>query len=223
MEEYSNARNKDTSAKELAFKFRRPNDFEIAKIIADSDLKSVSPTFYERLKHCLTDDNLKPIQNYLDKLYSTGNILFTDKIVAPKKIKTQSIKGKEYKIINLHEIGDDEDIMKYGFDINKKKKDLNLLVHMVDSNIIYHSLNTVKLLSSALNGGVLSESLINPQCTNTYGKRKYGVVLSQINTNIINTDKANQGSGYAKDIKKAISEVFNHYSYASRMNFRKNT
>lgn len=223
-EEYSNASNKEEKAKELAFRFRRPNDFEIAKIMARSDIKAVSSDFYERLKSCLNDDNLAPIQKYLDFMYSTGNVILTDKIVSKEKLENhkQSKDGIEYKVINLHEIDDETNMGDYGFSKNKKKKDLSFLVHMVDSHDIYKSLNTVKLLSSPLNGGVMSESVITPKYKRTYCDRKYGVLLSHINTNIVNANSSNQGSGNEKDMSNIISLIYNNYDNSARTNFRKN-
>ena len=45
----------------LENKSRTPNDFEIAKIITEADLKSVNDTFYEEYKSKLSDKNLKKI------------------------------------------------------------------------------------------------------------------------------------------------------------------
>lgn len=221
-EEYSTAGDKKSKAKELAYRFRRPNDFEIAKIMARSDLKSVNDEFYERLKGCLDEENIAPIQNNLDFLYSTGNALFTDKIVLSSKLDNHiEIKdGKEYKVINLHKLKDDHDMGEFGFAKGKKKEDLRFLVHMVDANRIYDSLNTVKLLSSPLNGGVLSESLISPKYKRTYCNRKHGVLLSQINTNIINQNKSNQGSGTAKDFSNVMSLIYDGYAGGCRSNFK---
>lgn len=221
-EEYSSAGDKELKAKELAYRFRRPNDFEIAKIMARSDLKSVNDEFYERLKSCLDEENIAPIQNNLDFLYSTGNALFTDKIVLPSKLKNhvETKDGKEYKVINLHKLKNDQDMGEFGFAKGKKKEDLRFLVHMVDENYIYNSLNTVKLLSSPLNGGVLSESLISPKYKRTYCNRKHGVLLSEINTNIINQNKSNQGSGTAKDFSNVMSLIYDGYAGGCRSNFK---
>ena len=222
-EEYSNAADKEVKAKELAYRFRRPNDFEIAKIMARSDLKSVNDEFYERLKSCLDEDNIAPIQKNLDYLYSTGNALFIDKIILPSKLDNhiETKDGKEYKVINLHKLSNDHDMGDFGFSKGKKKEDLRFLVHMVGEHAIYDSLNTVKLLSSPLNGGVLSESLISPKYKRTYCNRKYGVLLSEINTNIINQNKSNQGSGTAKDFSNVMSLIYNGYSSDCRNNFRR--
>lgn len=221
-EEYSYAADRNKKSKELAFRFRRPNDFEIAKIMARSDLKAVNTGFYERLKGCLDESNLEPIQQNLDYLYSTGSAVFSDKISKHANLDNciQIKDGVEYKVINLHKISDATDMGEFGFEKGKKKKDLKLLAHMVEQLGIYENLNTIKLLSSPLNGGVLSESLITPEYKRTYCSRKYGVLLSEINTNIINAASSNQGSGTQKDFSNIIELIYNGYGASFRTNFK---
>lgn len=221
-EEYSNAADKDNKSMELAYRFRRPNDFEIAKIMARSDLKAVSSDFYERLKGCLEEANLAPIQKNLDFLYSNGNAIFSNRIISPQKLNNhiETRNGIDYKVINLRKLNDETDMGEYGFMKGIKKKDLKFLVHMVNSHSIYESLNTVKLLSSPLNGGVLSESLITPKYNRTYSNREYGVLLSEINSNIINAARKNQGSGTQKDFSNIIDLIFDEHRAKERKNFK---
>lgn len=222
LEELMTSDDKETKSKELAFKFRRPNDFEIAKIMAKSDLKAVSPAFYEGNKESLNPDNFKAIENNLKLLYSTGNAIFTDYFRFPEKLTehTETKDGIEYKVVNFHKIKADDDLSEYGFLNGLKKEDVRFLVHMVDSNNIYHDLKTVQLLTSPLNGGVLSESLISPLYKKTYGDRQFGVILSQINTNIVNENNTNQGSGYQKDFYKLLNLIFDKSYKDTRQNFR---
>jgi hypothetical protein len=217
---YANSNDKEEMAKELAFRFRRPDDFEIAKIMADSDLKAVSEDFYNSHKAALKDGTIKYIEENLEKIYSSGNALFTDYFVMPSKLSNhiETKDGIEYKVVNFHNIKPYEDLNEYGFDSGITKDDVNFLVHMVDSGKIYESLNTVKMLASPINGGVLSESVITPNHNRTYCNRKYGVLLSHINTNVINENKHNQGSGREKDMSNIMSLIYN-YSHA-RNNYR---
>lgn len=221
-EEYSCATDQNKKSQELAFRFRKPNDFEIAQIIARSDLKAVNENFYERLKSCLDSNNINPIQKNLDYIYSTGNAIFTDKIKSSADLSNciQTKNGIEYKVINLHSLSDDADVSEFGFGTGKKKEDLKFLVHMVDSHSIYNSLNTIKLLTSPLNGGVLSESLISPKYNRTYCNRKHGVLLSEINTNIVNASKSNQSSGKQKDFSNIIELIFGNCWFNDRKYFK---
>ncbi len=209
LEEYSNS----GMPEKFAFKFRRPNDFEIAKIMAKSDLMSVSDSFYLRLKDALDEYKLKPIEEKLTEMYSSGNAIFSDYPLSEAKLQNckETLDGVDYKVINFHKISNSEDMENYGFEFGKRKKDLRFLVHMVPDESIKNSLNLVKMLSNTSNEGVLSESLISLDSNRTYCNRKYGLLLSQINTNIINTSKSNQGSGTEKKTDQAIELIFNTY------------
>ncbi len=221
LEEYSNTTDKDKISKELAFRFRRPNDFEIAKILAKSDLEAVSDNFYNMHKHKLDEPNLEAVENNLKYLYSTGNAIFTDYFISDKvSDNNKTIKdGKEYTVIDFHNIDTNEDLGKYGFANGLTKENAVFLVHMVDNSRLYNSLKTTKLLTSPYNGGVLSESIITPQYKRTYARRKYGFLLSQINTNIINEEKTNQSSGIQKGIENVLKLIYTNTK--SRLNFKK--
>ena len=221
LEEFSNSNNKEEISKDLAYRFRRPNDFEIAKIMAKSDLMSVSDEFYESHKSALEDDTLSYIQSALNQIYQTGPCIMSDYFIGNNfsNLETCIIDGDEYKVLNLHKIDDNEDLGKYGFMPGRTKKDINLLVHMVSKGNIKGDLSVLDNITSSVNGGVLSESLITPYYKRTYQDRKYGVLLSQINANLINIDSSNQGSGNKKDIKDVLELIFG-YSKDARINFR---
>lgn len=210
-EEYSNSWDKNYKEKELAFRFRIPNDFEIAKIMADSDIKAVNEHFYERLKHCLDSAHTNPIQEKIDDLYKYGNAIFTDGIIAPSKLDSYVYErhGKLYRVLNFNEVDESADMGEYGFVKGKKKDDINILVHMVDEGFLYDNLNNVKKLSSPINGGVLSTSLISPVAKKTYANRKFGLVLQQENTGVLNMLKENQASGTLKEFNQIMFFVFN--------------
>lgn len=211
LEEYATSATIERTAQEIAFKFRRPNDFEIAKIMANADLKAVSESFYEGKKDSLFSEKMEIIEKNIDYLYANGNVLLTDYFVSPSKLQKHiEVKdGKEYKVVNLHNISDDENMYEYGFYNGIKKDDLCFLVHMVDSDEIYRSLYTVQQLSSPFNGGVLSESIISPKYKRTYANRKYGVILSQENVNVVNQASTNQGSGKEKGFSNIMSLLYN--------------
>ncbi len=221
--EYNTSSDKEKNAKQYAYKFRRPNDFEIAKIMARSDLMSVSEEFYRGHKDALNQDRLKPIEDKLTEFYASGCAIFIDNFIKKSDNKDLRVKFKdrEYTVVNFHNIKPDESVAKYGFNLNRTKKDLRFLVHMVHDNKIKDNLQALKLLTSSVNGGVLSESIITPDNTRTYCNRKYGVLLSQINANTINVNKHNQGSGAQKSFDNAIGLVFDFRS-ETRKNYKKN-
>lgn len=222
LQEYSQSNKKENTAQELAFRFRRPNDFDIAKIMAESDLKAVSSSFYDLHKSMLSDEKLGLINKNINYIYSNGNAIFSDYIIKPSCLDNCIVNknGKEFRLINMHEIPEGTDMGQYGFMKGLKKENLTFLVHMVDENSIYNSLSTVKLLTSPFNGGVLSESIITPKYKRTYQNRKYGVLLSQENVNLVNEANSNQGSGIQKDFSNVMSLIFDDCSSQKRNNFR---
>ena len=128
--------------------------------------------------------------------------------------------GKLYRVLNFNEIDENADMGEYGFIKGKKKEDINLLVHMVDTMFLYSNLNVVKSLSSPINGGVLSTSLISPVSKKTYLNRQYGVVLQQDNTGVLNMLKENQASGVQKEFSQIMFFVF--YDRYRRTLYRRN-
>lgn len=222
LKEYQTAEKKDEAAKEIAFKFRRNGDFDIANIVAQADLMSVNEKFYEEHKNALNDENLEKIKNNIKKINSTGCAIFSDYFIAPKKLDNyiQNYKGKNYKVINFHSILADESLEKYGFIKKSCKKDVNFLVHMVNDKKSRESLETVKRLASSVNKGCLSVSLIKPEHARTYQDRKYGVMLSTINDNVINVYQENQSSGNGKGMADILELLYN--TQITRNNFREN-
>ena len=221
LEEYNTTSDISASSKDLAYRFRRPNDFEIAKIMARADLMAVSDEFYNEHKNALKDKNLDLIQKNLDYFYSTGSVIISDYFIDKKSLQNhiETHNGVEYQVVDFHKIKDDEDLGQYGFMRGRTKKDVQFLVHMVDTKNAKKNLTAVKHLSSPVNGGVLSESLITPYYKRTYENRKYGLILSQINANVMNAKKINQGSGYEKDLSSINYLVFGENAEA-RKNFR---
>ena len=204
----------DVTKEILAFEYRRPRDFAIARTIAEADLKSVNDDFYDCYKDALTSRNITDIARNIYQIQATGNALNTSKIMYPNKTKancTQNIKGRDFVVINLHEIDDNEDMGKYGFKQGLKKKDLRFLVHMSKN------FSTLKMMDSNTIKGFISESFISPSKKSTYGMEDFGVILSHKNYDIINTCNQNQCSGNAKEVDRSIGFVFDN---ETRNNFK---
>ena len=224
LEEYNTTSDISASSKDLAYRFRRPNDFEIAKIMARADLMAVSDEFYAAHKNALDDYKLNEINNRLNQIYQTGSLIMSDYFIGRNysNLEDVNIKGRNFKVLDFHKIKDDEDLIKYGFAKGRTKKDVQFLVHMVSKDNIKNDLSVLENITSSVNGGVLSESLITPYYKRTYQDRKFGVLLSQINANLINTSNTNQGSGNKKDVNNAIDLLFNSYASDTRTSFREN-
>ena len=131
LEEMSTSKKAWETAQKFAFLFRRQNDFEIAKIITEADLKAVNEDYFDMFGPQLNSDRVKDIDLNIAFYNSNGNALFTTPIIYPKRAEKKCkkvINGKEYTIINLHEIKANEDLGAYGFKEGLKKKDLRFLV-----------------------------------------------------------------------------------------------
>ena len=200
---------KGFSAPEVAIRFRRQNDFEMAKIMAHSDLKAVSPEFYERLKTALLPEKLERIDRNLEILKLTSNILPTDRFVNKRKLDKhiQYRDGVAYKVVDLKSLPDDADMSEFGFSHGKKKNDLRFCVHMLDSENLSLELATLKTLENPANNGILSESIIAPNATRTYKYREHGVILSHLSSNILTANNENIYSGYEKDLPSFVSNL----------------
>lgn len=221
LKEYATASDKDEAAKLIAFKFRRPNDFDIAKIMAKSDLMAVSDDFYEVHKDALNKNEIQPVEDRLIELYSKGSAVFSDYFINKSLLENhkESYKGKEYRVVNFHNIKNNESLKEYGFE-DVKKEDAKLLVHMIPDDDIRKYLERIKQLTNSVNGGVLSQSLITPSYKRTYCNRKYGVLLSQINPNIVSVSEVNQGSGCEKEMNRVMELIYSPYFSNQRENFK---
>ncbi len=200
--EYQKSKDKTEAAKTAACYFRRSNDYELSKIMTQADMKSVGFLFYFLAGNAIDEDNLKPIEDNVKYLQQTGCAIFSDYpvILKDKNNLIQNFNGVNYKVINFNKIDNETDMGKFGFEPNKKKSDINLLVHMVPNVNPSKELNSLKYLCDSVTGGILSESLISPVgIKRTYKNRSFGVLLSQNNSDVISVNSHNQGSGYKKD------------------------
>ena len=193
----------------LAFKFRRPNDFAMAKIMAEADMKAVSSKIYQAYSGCLKDEGISNIEKAIEFYNSNGNAIISHKIVHPSKLKNYLVnyQDRTFPLIDLTVLNEDDNVDVFGFKYGLKKKDLKFLVHMVSENNLNSNLNSISLLANPINAGVLSESLITPYKKATFSNRKFGVLLSSKNHNIVSMFKSNCGTGTKKDINDVLSTL----------------
>ena len=220
--EYNTTHDKNEKAAELALRFRRPNDFEIAQIMAKADLIAVSEEFYHWYKDCLKPDKLKPIQDNLDFIYSSGNTIFTNRIVNKNRLKdhTKTKDNKEYTVIDFREIPYGEEMDIYGFEEGVKKEDLNFLAHAIWDTKIAETLETLNDLSLSSTDGVLSQSLLSTENNKLYGGRKYGVILTEPNVSILMMNDDNLNSGIKKNLKTFAKDDFINFAPSLRNYYR---
>lgn len=197
-----NYQNKYLSNNQIATSFRYKNDFKLAQIMANSDIKGVSDFYYRQYGPNLNSDNIAPIQESLDKINSTGQLLFTSKIINKNLIPKVKYNNQTYKVIDFTKMDDDFDLGKVGFLPNTKLKDIRLLIHTAQ---FASSLDNVKYLDDILNGGLLCASYISLNNKETYMGNKFGVGLEAQNTNIANANSSNQKSNTHKNFDRFAS------------------
>ena len=191
-------------AENIAVSNRHKDDFAIAKIIAEADLKGVSEEFYQNRKYMLTPEKSAPVGAVLNTINSLGQLIFTTKIIQKDKIPAVSYKGRDYQVIDFTKIPDDTDLSEYGFIKGTKKDNVRLFVHMAHH---VSDLKTVNNLTDIANGGFLCASYISLDDCCTYFNMRFGVSLETENVNIANASKENQGSGGKKEFNQFIRMI----------------
>lgn len=211
--------NSDVSQESLAYQLRGKNDLTVANIMAKADAKAMGGDFYIKNKDCFSKETMEDIKLAIKFMHANGMVLITDYPVSGEKTNewAKEINGKKYKILNLRNIKNDEDMGKYGFHSGTKKKDLNFLVHMV-SNV--KNLENFRNLLKSSNDAVLSESLIAPKNKRTLNGMKYGFLLAQNSFDIINAYREDQGSGTKKNEGDAIEYIFDYGLIERRESFK---
>lgn len=205
--------NNEKELQKIAFEFRYPNDFEMAKILLRADKNTkINPD----------KKVLNSIQNYLNYLYSTGCAVFSDYPTLKKDDKRFDViyKGKKYRVIDFNNINENENMKNWGFRPDVTKNELYFLVHMVPQSYFTDEYENLKTVLGSPDEGVLSESLITPKYQTTLMNRKYGFLLSHSNLDIVNTKDSDLHSGNKKDKDVATEQIFGDENQ-DRKNYKK--
>lgn len=220
---------------------RRPQDWLIYKIMAKADLINVSEDF--AIKHVKDATTINDLSQAFDKQVATIEerikelrekqvvVTSTQWVDVPERVtsngrkidartfdrKTAEIDGVnyEFKVLNLNEKTDNEDMFKYGFN-HLKRKDLRFIIHMPgDGSTKWF--NVFKTLAqNPLNNSAQSLSMISVDDTSTYCGRMFGFILDVNNANISHAYYSNTGSGTGKGLQNFVHELFedgHHRSY----------
>ena len=182
------------TAEDLAVIFRRKNDYTMAQIFAEADLKGVqtSGRFYNiygsKIKESEAD-----FLSYQQKINSTAHIILTNSIINPAKVPVVEHKGEKYKVVDFTKLDESFNLEQYGFEPDTTVENLRLLVH------VGNSFEDVAQLSDSSKQGFICSSFISPKNAKTYCELPYGVSLRAENINIANASTKNQGSGFLKN------------------------
>lgn len=179
----------------IASLFRHKDDYSIAKIMAESDLKGVSDDFYNKFSNALDLEKQIPVVQALEGINSTGQLVFTSKIIRDDLIPRVEYKGETYKVIDFTKMGSDTDLTQFGFAPDVTYDNARFYIHMADNA---RKLETVDYLSDIANGGFLCASYVSTDNCNTYYNKSFGVSLEVENVNIANAANVNQSSGGRK-------------------------
>ena len=198
------AQNKLTS-EEVAVLFRNPEDFSIAKILADADLKGVSPEFYQAHKSALSSDKINEVERTLEKIYSSGIPIFQTKLPFNQdKLPMVELNGHHYKVIDLTH--SDVNLETIGFAQGTSKQNIRFMTHFMGNNDT-NSPQTLWTLSDDANRGCLSTSILSLENKRTYQYRADGIIVETPNTNLAQAYNHNIGSGYEKDFNEFSSLI----------------
>ena len=160
--------------------FRKASDIDIAKTMKSKTLNA---------------NNLTEIENILDDINSSGQLVFTSKIIKKNLVPKVQHNGKEYSVIDFANMDKNFDLAKYGFAPGTTYENARLYVHMANEE----NFETVLQLADVSNSGFLCASYISPSnCSNTYGSHKFGLSLEVDNTNIAKATQENQYSFFRK-------------------------
>ncbi len=203
------------NASETALKFRTPTDYQIAQILYQSFIKASQQNLPEDF-----NQRQKPIKESLEKFFSSGSVIIPSKIVNLSKVPEINHKGKIYKIIDISKIKEDEDMAKYGFLPDVKKRDLRFLTYFVPENFeIKNVLKRIEFLIQARSDKIFSTSLVSCKNNKSIFSRKFGLVFDVENYNILNSFYMTQRSGF----KKTLGEFAKNFNEKSTFrNYMKN-
>lgn len=196
---------KRKSAKQIAARFRRQGDLKIAQIMTEADIKAIDSNdgYYNMFKNALEDSMQIPVEEALDEINSSGQIILTSKIVDISKVPQVEYKGKKYRIINFRQIDGKQNLAEYGFEPGTTVDNLRLIVHMVRKDKL-HNIVSAYYLSDPNTQGFLSGSYISANSHRTYNGNVFGVSIEAENVNIANASAKNQISGRSKDFSKFV-------------------
>ena len=192
------------SPEEIAVRFRKPNDYKIAQIMAESDLKGVNNGFFEQYGDALRAEKQEPIVKALSKLNQSGTMIVPTKILVSSKIPQVEYNGKKYKVLDFTRLSPDCNLESLGLWGAKTPDDLRLLVHMLPENGVVDAFCTAELLTDVANEGVLSISLLSLKNKVTYKNRPDGIVVNIENNNFATAYPENQFTATSKDFSHFI-------------------
>jgi len=193
---------------ELAYTFRKGNDFTMAKIFAESDLKAVNKKFYTQFGGKINSNTVKEIENRIVQIQSNGKLIYTADITLDRAITL----GAKKQVLGEGELATENWVI--------SAKDLGL----ESENVLYHApgkSDAFILAESGMgygNEGVLSCSLGRAGHSATFQNRKEFILFRKTDMdNICLVSTKNADSGAEKSYHMAKKWILSGSSYGSKV------
>ena len=195
-------------ADELAYTYRKGNDFTMAKIFAESDLKAVNKEFFSKFGKKIQSDMVKSIENRITEIQSGGKLIYTADITLERAIAS----GAKKQILGEGELQTENWVI--------SAKDLGLK----NENVLYHAPGKPDAFILAESGfgygneGVLSCSLGRTGHSATFQNRTEFILFRKVdmdNISLASTKNANSGAN--KDYLRAKEWILGGSSYGTKV------
>lgn len=182
------------SSDNIAAMFRRQGDLKIARIMAESDLKSIdsNQAVYNKFSNVF-DKSMKAVDTAFELKNTDGQMFLTSKVRDLSKIPEIERSGQKYKVLNLRDenITNETDLSQFGFEKGTTIDNLRFFVH-TSPNI--SGLENVYNLADANYQGLLCASYVSLKNMPTFKNNQFGVSLTAENVNIANAASFDQWS-----------------------------
>ncbi len=179
-----------SSNEDIAFDFRRPNDFKMAEIFERADSNSSG------FKYCPNPEKISQIKNNIEKINQTGIPLFVNQLPKEDKYYDKTTSGIRYLDLRDPEMS----VEKYGYPKGTKVKDLKFLCHSSSDDS-----SDFEAICDDSKEVCLSTSLLDYRTKFSTGYNSEGAyIVSGNNTNIVIGGKnvsctgGHRGREYAK-------------------------
>lgn len=159
---------------DMVFTFRSGNDFNLAKIFAESDLKAVNDGFFNSYGDKLNSSEIQKIEDGILQLQSNGRMMFTARVNTHVALENGAVLRKvgsgseatENIVIDAKQIGLDDNYFGY---------------HAATDN----NLKNLIAQNGFANGVCLSISIGKNGSCAVFGEREYFLVFDKLNMNTL--------------------------------------
>lgn len=193
---------------DVAVIFRQKNDINIARIIAEADIKSIDKNgnFWRDFSTALAPEKQNLIDIAQREQDKSGQLIHISRITNYGAIPNIEYKGNAYKVIDLSNISDEE--LSSIYTSGTKKEDLRYCMHVVSNDDdAVEKLETLYSLGDIASDNEVSASYVSFKDKKTINDYQFGLSLDASPRNISNAYNGNQYSGTFKNVHDFIKQV----------------